>query len=93
MCRHFGMAIAPWDAMGGGKFQTKAQLAEREKNNEKLRSLAGPGQSELEAKFSEALDKVAQEHGIESPTAIALAYVMSKVRPSFPGQEEILTCS
>ena len=36
------------------------------------------GQTEQEVKISEALGKVAAEHGIESVTAVALAYVMSK---------------
>ncbi len=84
MCRHFGMAIAPWDAMGGGHFQSKKAMEERKKNNEGLRSLAGAGQSENEAKMSEALEKVAGEHGLESPTAIALAYVMAKAPYVFP---------
>ncbi|KAK5175654.1 putative aryl-alcohol dehydrogenase aad14 [Saxophila tyrrhenica] len=84
MCRHFGMAIAPWDAMGGGKFQSKKAMEERKKNNEGLRNLTGPGQSEQEAKMSEALEKVAGEHGIESVTAIALAYVMAKAPYVFP---------
>lgn len=75
MCKHFGMAIAPWDAIGGGKFQTKKQLEERKKNNEGLRSIFGSEQSANEEKMSEALEKVANEHNIESPTAVALAYV------------------
>lgn len=85
MCRHFGMAIAPWDAIGGGKFQSKAQLEERKKNNEGLRSMMGnSGQSESEEKISAALEEVANEHGIKSPTAVALAYVMSKAPNVFP---------
>ncbi|QIX00904.1 hypothetical protein AMS68_006421 [Peltaster fructicola] len=84
MCRHFGMAIAPWDAIGGGKFQTKAQLEERQKAGEGLRSFFGDKQTENEVKISEALDKVAEEHGIQSPTAVALAYVMSKAVNVFP---------
>jgi len=84
MCRHFGMAIAPWDSIGGGKFQSKKQLEERKKNNEGLRSMMGSEQTEQEAKISEALDKVAQEHGVESPTVIALAYVMAKAPNVFP---------
>ena len=73
------MAIAPWDAIGGGKFQSKKALEERKKNNEGMRSIMGSGeQSENEAKMSEALYEVAQEHGIESVTAVALAYVMAK---------------
>merc|ERR1712093_750800 len=59
MARHFGMAIAPWDAIGGGKFQTKKML-EKKKNNEGLRSIIGPGeQTENEEKISAALEKVA----------------------------------
>ncbi len=84
MARHFGMALAPWDVLGGGKFQSKKALDERKKNNEGLRSVMGAGQSEDEVKMSEALCKVAEEHGIESPTAIALAYVMSKAPNVFP---------
>jgi len=84
MARHFGMAIAPWDAIGGGKFQTKKQLEERKKNNEGLRSMMGGEQTEQEVKISEALEKVANEHGVESPTAVALAYVMAKAPNVFP---------
>lgn len=41
-------------------------------------------QTEDESKVSEALAKVASEHGIESVTAVALAYVMSKAANVFP---------
>jgi len=85
MARHFGMALAPWDVLGGGKFQSKKQLEERKKQGEGLRSMMGDkGQSEQETKMSEALEKVASEHGIESVTAIALAYVMQKTPNVFP---------
>ena len=77
-------AIAPWDAIGGGKFQSKKALEEREKNQEELRSFFGKGQSEDEVKMSEALEKVAGEHGIESVTAIALAYLLAKCPFVFP---------
>lgn len=69
---------------GGGKFQSKKAMEARKKNNEGLRSLAGPGQTDQETKMSEALEKVAKEHGIESVTAIALAYVMAKAPYVFP---------
>ncbi|KAL4783744.1 NADP-dependent oxidoreductase domain-containing protein [Aspergillus varians] len=85
MVRHFGMALAPWDTLGGGKFQTKKSLEERKKKGEGLRSMMGDGlQTEDEVQMSEALAKVAEEHGIESVTAIALAYVMSKAPNVFP---------
>jgi len=85
MCRHFGMAIAPWDAIGGGKFQSKAQMEERKKNNEGLRSMMGSGeQTEQEQKMSAALEEVGKEHGIQSVTAVALAYVLSQTPNVFP---------
>ena len=88
MARHFGMALAPWDVLGGGKFQSKKALEERKAQGEGLRNLARPGeqagQSEEETRISEALAKVASEHGIESVTAIALAYVISKAPRVFP---------
>lgn len=84
MARHYGMALAPWDVLGGGKFQTKKQIEERKKNNESLRNLMGGEQTEQEVKISEALEKVASEHGDVSITAVALAYVMQKTPYVFP---------
>ncbi|KAK7748113.1 putative aryl-alcohol dehydrogenase aad14 [Cytospora paraplurivora] len=86
MARHFGMALAPWDVLGGGKFQSKAELEKRKNAGETLRARAGQPrhQTEDEVKVSEALAKVAAEHGIESVTAVALAYVMSKASNVFP---------
>ncbi|KAE8351051.1 NADP-dependent oxidoreductase domain-containing protein [Aspergillus coremiiformis] len=84
MARHFGMALAPWGVLGSGKFQSKKELEERQKKGEGLRSMMGSGQTEEEVKMSEALAKVASEHGIESVTAIALAYVMQKAPNVFP---------
>jgi len=85
MALHFGMALAPWDVLGSGKFQTAKALEERRKKGEGLRAMLGAGeQSADEAKISEALAKVAAEHGIESVTAIALAYVLQKVPNVFP---------
>ncbi|OTA97426.1 hypothetical protein M434DRAFT_65650 [Hypoxylon sp. CO27-5] len=84
MARHFGMALAPWGAMGAGKFQSKKAIEERKQKGETLRSIHGSEQSEDETKMSEALCNVAAEHGIESPTAIALAYVMSKYPYTYP---------
>ncbi|THZ11274.1 putative aryl-alcohol dehydrogenase Aad14 [Aureobasidium pullulans] len=83
MARHFGMALAPWDVLGGGKFQTKAAIEERKKNGEGLRSMMGGEQTEEEVKISAALEEVASEHNV-SLTAVALAYVMSKTINVFP---------
>lgn len=84
MANYFGMALAPWDVMGGGKFQTKAALEERKKKGEGLRKLTTGEQSEEQARMSEALANVASEHGIESVTAIAIAYVRAKALNVFP---------
>ncbi|KAK5999287.1 hypothetical protein QM012_005612 [Aureobasidium pullulans] len=84
MARHFGMALAPWDVLGGGKFQSKAAIEERKKKNEGLRSMMGSSeQNEDEVKMSAALEEVANEHNV-TVTAVALAYVMSKTINVFP---------
>jgi aryl-alcohol dehydrogenase-like predicted oxidoreductase len=84
MARHFGMALAPWDVLGQGKFQSSKELEERKKRGEPLRSLRGAEQTEDEIQISAALTKVAEEHGIESVTAVALAYVLSKYPYVYP---------
>lgn len=84
MARHFGMALAPWGVLGSGKFQTKKEVEERKQRGETLRSLRGADQTDDQLKMSEALCNVAAEHGIESPTVIALAYVMSKYPYTYP---------
>lgn len=84
MVRHFGMALAPWSVMGGGKFQSKKAIEERKKKGEGLRAYGGSEQTEAEEKISAALEKVAEEQGVESLTAIAIAYVRSKAKNVFP---------
>ncbi|KAK1546354.1 aryl-alcohol dehydrogenase AAD14 [Colletotrichum paranaense] len=85
MAHTFGMALCPWDVLGSGKFQSKKALEERKKAGEGLRSFVSTGeQTEMEVKMSEALEQVAGEHGTESVTAIALAYVRSKAPNVIP---------
>lgn len=86
MARHFGMALCPWDVLGGGKFQSRQAVEERKSKGESLRHMFGNGeQNEKEIKISEALAKVAEEHGADcSVQAIALAYVMAKAPRVFP---------
>ncbi|OHF00970.1 aryl-alcohol dehydrogenase AAD14 [Colletotrichum orchidophilum] len=85
MAHTFGMALCPWDVLGSGKFQSKKALEERKKAGEGLRSFISTGeQTEMEVRMSEALEKVAGEHGTESVTAIALAYVRSKAPNVIP---------
>ncbi|OAA62552.1 aryl-alcohol dehydrogenase Aad14 [Niveomyces insectorum RCEF 264] len=100
MARHFGMALVPWDVLGGGKFQTRAAVEARaaaaatattangssSSSGGGLRTLYEPTgrQSAEEAAMSAALERVAVEHGTDSVTAIALAYVRSKAPRVFP---------
>ncbi|KAK9752643.1 aryl-alcohol dehydrogenase [Basidiobolus ranarum] len=84
MACHFGMALAPWDVLGGGTLKTKAEIAERKKKREGLRSIFRKEQSEEGARISEALEKVALEQGVKSITPIAIAYVMAKAPHVFP---------
>ncbi|GAB1206315.1 hypothetical protein APSETT445_005000 [Aspergillus pseudonomiae] len=59
-------------------------LKARESEGEALRAIGPATQSAEEARMSEALEKVAAEHGVDSVTAIALAYVLSKSPYVFP---------
>lgn len=56
MARHYAVALAPWKAMGQGKFQTMSQMEERGKSGKGLRSFPGSGQTEDEVKISAALE-------------------------------------
>jgi aryl-alcohol dehydrogenase-like predicted oxidoreductase len=78
MARHFGLALAPFEALAGGHFQTRQALERRHTEGEGLRAFWTSHQTEEEAAMSEALAKVAEEHGTESIAAIALAYLLSK---------------
>ncbi|KIX05221.1 uncharacterized protein Z518_06093 [Rhinocladiella mackenziei CBS 650.93] len=82
MARHHGMALAPWDVIRGGKFQSQKQIAARK--GEPLRAVGHTGQTPEEEKISAALEKVADEHGVESLSVIALAYVRQKAPNVFP---------
>ena len=86
MARMFNMALAPWDVLGGGKFQSKKDLAARAATGEQLRTFVGakPTQTPDEEKISEALEVVAGQLGIESVTAVALAYIRQKAANVFP---------
>ncbi|RBQ66119.1 hypothetical protein FVER14953_13815 [Fusarium verticillioides] len=81
MARHFGMAICPFDVLGGGQLQTAKQLEERKRTGDKGR---GNNQTEEARKVRAALEKVAAEHNTESIQQIALAYVRQKTRNVFP---------
>ncbi|UNI21760.1 Putative aryl-alcohol dehydrogenase aad14 [Purpureocillium takamizusanense] len=84
LARHYGMALAPWDVLGGGKFQTRRAIEERRQRGEGLRNIFSADQSDDERRVSEALEAVARELGVESITAVALAYVRAKAHNVFP---------
>jgi aryl-alcohol dehydrogenase-like predicted oxidoreductase len=85
MARHFGMAIAPYGAIGSGKLQSKKQIEERKRAGEGLRAvISGPEQTDEELEMSEALERVGREVGVESVAAVALAYVRAKAPRVFP---------
>ncbi|KAH2669864.1 hypothetical protein KXW18_005340 [Aspergillus fumigatus] len=88
MARHSGMALAPWNVLGSGKFQTREQVEERKKKGESLRSVFSgdttENQTEAEIRMSEALANVAAEHRIKSVTAVVLAYILCKAPNVFP---------
>ncbi len=79
MCRAEGMSLAPWGALGGGKFKTEAQ---RQNDDKEGRSRAVQA-SEAEINVSKALEAIAERKNT-LVTSIALAYVMAKAPYVFP---------
>lgn len=92
MCQHFGMALCPWEVIGGGRLQTRTMLEKRKAQGENLRGYHGPPSLELteeEQKMSEALEKIAGElkqqgQGDFAITAVAIAYVRHRARYCYP---------
>nr|POE51669.1 putative aryl-alcohol dehydrogenase aad14 [Quercus suber] len=82
MARYFGMAVAPWNVLGGGKFLSPEQAAQCQASDESGRT--GTEQSPEETSISEALYTVAKAHGEQSVTAVALAYVRAKAPNVLP---------
>lgn len=76
MARAEGMALAPWGALGGGKFKTE----EQRRNVEAGRS-SEP--TEAEVRVSRALEAVAKRKNTLI-TSVAQAYVMHKAPYVFP---------
>lgn len=75
MCQAEGMGLAPWGALGGGKFKSEEQ-----RNAQEGRAVQV---SETESKVSQALEKIA-ERKKTAITSVALAYVMHKTPYVFP---------
>lgn len=70
MARELGLALAPWDVLGGGRFRTDAEDQARRETNEKARTAFTQDgkweRTEEERKISHALEKVAKEVGAKS---------------------------
>lgn len=75
MVKAEGMGLAPWGALGGGKFKTEAQ-----RNQQGGRAVKA---SESDIKVSSALEAVAQRKNTII-TSVAQAYVMHKAPYVFP---------
>lgn len=78
MCAAEGMGLAPWGALGGGKFKTAKQRQEAKGEG---RQLGGP--SEQDVKVSTVLEKIANAKHT-ALTSVALAYVLHKAPYVFP---------
>lgn len=79
MCRDEGMALIPYGAVGGGKFQTAKALKERESNNPGRKGEMSDAYKAVSAK----LEAMAEAKGA-TLHSVALAYVMQKAPYVFP---------
>ncbi|KAJ3528393.1 hypothetical protein NM688_g8004 [Phlebia brevispora] len=87
MAREMGLALAPWQVLGSGRFRTDAE-------DEEYRKRAGGRtgfqaddkneRSEADKKVSYALEKVAKEVGAKSIQAVAIAYHLQKTPYVYP---------
>ncbi|ESK90213.1 putative aryl-alcohol dehydrogenase [Moniliophthora roreri MCA 2997] len=86
MARDFGMALAPWGVLAGGKLRTDAEEQKRLDSGEQGRKVFSSEwkRNDAEVKVSRALEKVANEVGAKSITSVAIAYVMQKTTHVFP---------
>ncbi|KAI0658447.1 Aldo/keto reductase [Cubamyces menziesii] len=86
MCRHEGMALAPWEVLAAGRIRTDAEEEQRRKTGEKGRTIVSPNweRTETEKKVCKVLEEVAAQVGAKSIQAVAIAYVMQKTPYVFP---------
>ncbi|KAH6890156.1 NADP-dependent oxidoreductase domain-containing protein [Coprinopsis sp. MPI-PUGE-AT-0042] len=85
MARAEGMALAPFNVLGGGKIRTDEEEQRRIDSGENGRALFGDWKrNDKEKAVCGALEKVAKEIGAKSITSIAIAYLMHKTTHVFP---------
>jgi aryl-alcohol dehydrogenase-like predicted oxidoreductase len=76
-----GMALAPWGAIGGGRFKTKTQREGPDEDGRKMQLMLTGN----EDKVSDVLENIANTKDPVPPiTSVALAYVMHKSPYVFP---------
>ncbi|OBZ68835.1 Aryl-alcohol dehydrogenase [NADP(+)] [Grifola frondosa] len=86
MARAEGLALAPWNVLGGGKIRTDEEEQRRRETGEKGRTLLSDDweRTEDERKVCKALEEVAMQVGAKNIQAVAVAYVMQKTPYVFP---------
>lgn len=86
MARAEGLALAPWDVLGGGKVRSDAEEQRRRETGEKGRVIFSPNweRTEEERKVCLVLEEVAKEVGVESVTSVAIAHLLHKTPYVFP---------
>ncbi len=84
--RLIGLALAPWNVLGGGKIRSDAEEQKRRESGEKGRVTFTPDweRNDNEKKICKALEEVAKEVGAQSIGSVAIAYVMQKAPYVFP---------
>ncbi|KAK5987918.1 Norsolorinic acid reductase B [Cladobotryum mycophilum] len=75
MCRAENMGIAPWGALGGGRFKTEEQLQTQDRRKVEV--------TDVDIKISKVLETIAARKSTVI-TSVALAYVMHKTPYVFP---------
>lgn len=80
-----GLAIAPWNVVGGGKIRTDADEQRRIESGEGGRALFGDWKrTPEERQICLELEKVAKEVGAQNITSVAIAWIMQKAPYVFP---------
>jgi aryl-alcohol dehydrogenase-like predicted oxidoreductase len=86
MCKAEGMAITIWEAMGAGKFKSRAEKAGQE--NRVTYDMSGKGLDAYE-RAADALERIGKRKGTNGP-GIALRYITLKVRAPLREERRIL---
>jgi aryl-alcohol dehydrogenase-like predicted oxidoreductase len=83
LARHEGLALAPWGALGGGRFKSK-ELRDAANKGEKTegRAVRGANDPVIE-KITTVLEEIANDKGTIM-TSVALSYVLHKAPYVFP---------